>query len=226
MIQKAFSHLRGLASLKPLERVRSLERILSFAVDQLPPEQRDLYLEVPPALVRVEEAKLYADRVAMLAALPRGGIVGEIGVLRGYFSEQIARKCQPDELHLFDIDFGPLDFARVETASSGRVNKHLGDSVASLSAFQPATFDWLYIDGDHSFEGAHRDLVASDRVLKPGGFIMCNDYSAWCVNSVAPYGVARAVNTFVNESGYSVVGLALGGRAEPDILLKKPSDHH
>jgi hypothetical protein len=102
------------------------------------------------------------------------------------------------------------------------VEKHEGDSPSILAQFAAGHFDWLYIDADHSYEGVTRDLAAAHRVLKPGGFLMCNDYTNWCSTAVTPYGVARAVNELILNEGYSVAGLALHPAGLYDILIRKP----
>ena len=175
------------------------------------------HLQAAPRLpeTALKSAKLYPDREAMLEALPRGGKVAEVGVWKGDFSRAIARTCSPLEFHLIDLDFGPLE------PVSGPIKKHQGDSSAILDGFEPETFDWLYIDGDHSYEGVRKDLEASHRVLKPGGCLMCNDYTNWCSPAVTPYGVAKAVNEFIIARDYSVQGLALHPTGLYDILIQK-----
>ena len=53
-------------------------------------------------------------------------------------------------------------------------------------------FDWIYVDGDHSYDGCLYDLNASLNVVKPGGIIFGDDYG----NKVE---VKRAVDTFVEQ---------------------------
>ena len=80
----------------------------------------------------------------------------------------------------------------------------------------------IYVDADHSYASVAKDIAAAHRALKPGGLMMCNDYTNWCSPSVSPYGVARAVNEFVNREGYDCIGLALHPAGLYDILLRKP----
>jgi hypothetical protein len=42
------------------------------------------------------------DRAQLLSFLPEGGVVAEIGVARGDFSERILREGRASELHLID----------------------------------------------------------------------------------------------------------------------------
>jgi predicted O-methyltransferase YrrM len=53
--------------------------------------------------------------------------------------------------------------------------------------------DFVYIDGDHSYEGVKIDLEISLRKLKPGGLITGDDYGPgnWWQG-----GVKRAVDEF------------------------------
>jgi ubiquinone/menaquinone biosynthesis C-methylase UbiE len=158
----------------------------------------------------------------MLYGLPKGGVVAEVGTWRGGFSERIATICQPDMFHLFDIDFSPLNEAPIRAATKGRVEKHEGDSAVALAAFPADHFDWMYIDGDHTYDGVVKDLTAAHRVLKPGGHLMCNDYTNWDCGSAQPYGVAKAVNELCLRHDYTVEGFAFHGTGYPDILIRKP----
>jgi hypothetical protein len=189
-------------------------------LDRLTPQERNEHLQlaarIPPELL---QAQVYSDRYDMLKVLPRGGVVAEVGVWRGDFSAKIIETCVPRALHLIDIDFSPF---RDSNVAGAPVVRHEGDSAAILASFAPDTFDWIYVDGDHTYPGVVRDLAAAHKVLKRGGFMMCNDYATWCARVASPFGVARAVNEFVIENRYAVRGLGLSRSSLPDLLLQKP----
>lgn len=199
-------------------RVGSARRLLAYLLNRMPSDSMKRYLNYAPRLPddTLTKAKLFADRDVMLQIMPQGGVVAEVGVLYGEFSCLIAKTCQPDEFHLIDIDLsllGPIPM---------KVEMHEGDSSTTLTRFPPGYFDWIYIDGDHSYDGVKRDLKAAHRALKSGGHLMCNDYSNWCSAAALPYGVARAVNELIIEEGYGVVGLGLHPAGLHDILIRKP----
>ena len=56
--------------------------------------------------------------------------------------------------------------------------------------------DWIYIDGDHSYEGCLRDLENAFKVVKKGGLILGDDY-AWPFQKHGKAGVTKAVKEFV-----------------------------
>ena len=55
--------------------------------------------------------------------------------------------------------------------------------------------DWIYIDGDHSFEGCYRDLCNAVKVVKSGGYILGDDYK-WPFQKYGKDGVTKAVDKF------------------------------
>lgn len=62
--------------------------------------------------------------------------------------------------------------------------------------------DWIYIDGDHSYEGCLRDLRNSLNVVKAGGTIFCDDYRhSNQVTGIKP-GVIKAVKEFLEETSF------------------------
>lgn len=214
--KKAGSILLGLASKS--RRIESAQRLLAYALHSLPTDDMKRRLEYAPSLPdhALSKAQLFADRSAMLAAVPKGGIVAEVGVYQGGFSSEIVKFCAPEKLHLIDVDLRPLG------PVPGPIETHEGDSSTILAGFPASHFDWIYIDGDHSYPGVSGDLAAADRVLKPGGFLMCNDYANWCSAAATPYGVARAVNELIIAESYEVRGMALHPAGLHDILIQKP----
>jgi SAM-dependent methyltransferase len=163
-------------------------------------------------------------REFILRRMPSRGVVAEIGVDLGDFSEKILALNRPRELHLIDpwtIDGGEysqglpngtgpaadsprkLDivarfaFVRDRFASDidgGGVVLHRKTSTAAAADFPDDSFDWVYIDGNHSYEFVRQDLELYVRKLKPGGYIVCDDYhyaGFW------HDGVTRAVDEFI-----------------------------
>jgi len=126
----------------PMGRVTILEKLTEQLLWRLPREVAERHLEIAPPLPQsaLDGAKLYADRATMLRALPKGGIVAEVGVWRGDFSKLIWETYKPDELHLVDLDFSPFDWPEA------KVIRHQGDSSAILRSFEKGSFDWIYLD--------------------------------------------------------------------------------
>lgn len=56
--------------------------------------------------------------------------------------------------------------------------------------------DWIYIDGDHSYEGCLRDLNNALKIVKKGGSIIGDDYK-WPNTKWSKEGVTKAVNEFL-----------------------------
>lgn len=214
---KSLSVARGFA-LKET-RVESAQRLLSYFLSKLTDEERAEHLQFAPALSpdALAGSRLYSDRVSMLHSLPKGGVVAEVGVYQGHFTLHIAEICRPDKIVLIDVDFSRLRKLPFET------QKVEGDSSTILSRMPKEHFDWLYIDADHSYEGVMKDLAAAHHCLKPGGYLVCNDYTVWCTRAAVPYGVPRAVNEFVSNYDYSVRGLALECAGMHDLLIQKPA---
>jgi Methyltransferase domain len=164
-------------------------------------------------------------RQRLLRKLPKGGIGAEIGVWRGTFSAVLLQRLEPTELHLIDPwEFmpdkpqtiygggdvtGQPDMDRIYTevvtrfapaTRSGRVVIHRARSVDAARSFRDAYFDWIYVDGDHSYEGVTADLAAWRNKVTPGGCISGDDYmteGAWFGDSVK-----RAVDEFVALGEY------------------------
>jgi hypothetical protein len=153
--------------------------------------------------------------------LPPEWCRAEIGVHVGDFSAQALEAARPRELHLIDPwKFEPSETykdslygARIERGQAelderhhsvckrfeneirdGRVKIHRGYSGEVLSQFPADFLDWVYIDGNHLYEFAKKDLELSFEKTKPGGYITGDDYAegGWFQG-----GVKRAVDEFV-----------------------------
>jgi hypothetical protein len=187
-------------------------------------------------------ARLFADRYAMVAALaPRGGVVTEVGVAAGDFSQFIIDTLRPSRfyaLDTFDMHknemiwgrpsselFGnqtQLDHFQSRFAQQGAgVEARVGFSAELLGEFADQTFDFIYIDAGHDYENVRRDAQMAARKLKRDGLLVFNDYTIIDVFSLEGYGVVQAVNELVVAGGWQVSGFALQHSMFCDIALRR-----
>ena len=68
----------------------------------------------------------------------------------------------------------------------------------------PEMLDWIYIDGDHSFEGCYSDLEYALKVVKPGGLIIGDDYY-WPNSKWGKKGVTQAVDKIKDENNFTLI---------------------
>ncbi|HEY1427671.1 MAG TPA: class I SAM-dependent methyltransferase [Caulobacteraceae bacterium] len=209
-----------------LRRIISTSLYGGVLLQELNQDERRAMWPVAPTLSpeHVRECRVFPDRVAMLDLAPKGGVCAEVGVFLGDFSQAILERNQPSRLHLIDIEQRFLDGARArfpDDVASGRVSLDLGDSSTILRSMPEAYFDWVYIDGDHTYEGCKKDIEAAADRLKPGGLILLNDYVFFGAADFCKYGVMEVVNEFCLARGFEFAGLALQGRGYFDVALKR-----
>lgn len=60
--------------------------------------------------------------------------------------------------------------------------------------------DWVYVDGAHSYDECLEDLIASYKIIKPGGWLIGDDYE-WEPGKGKP-GVTKAVNEFMTTNNF------------------------
>ena len=105
---------------------------------------------------------------------------------------------------ILDIEKQDVDFQEYYDAIYSEVYAKCGmDSRVTINrmtsdewfATKPEKLDWIYVDGDHSYEGCLRDLENSLKVVKPGGIIMGDDYY-WKHARYGKEGVTNAVDRF------------------------------
>jgi Methyltransferase domain len=178
-------------------------------------------IELPQALL--DNCRMITDRYKMLELIPKEGICAEVGIDQCDFSAKILETTDPLELHLIDISERSVSKARERFSTqmvSGKVKTHCGDSSTILKQL-PISLDWIYIDGDHTYEGAKKDLEAAESKLKPGGLIALNDYVFFGVSDFCKYGVIEAVNEFRIDRRFEMIYFALQGRMYCDVVLRR-----
>ncbi len=195
-------------------------------------------------------AGVFADRHVMLETLsvPRGGVIAEIGVAFGDFSQVMLDTLQPKEFHAFDLftmhthdwleawggrslretfngrthgDYYRTRF-RSDTAT-GRMHIFEGDSSSLLTAQPDHSYDLIYIDGAHDYVGVKKDADASAQKIKPNGMLIFNDYIMHDHMTNTPYGVVHVVNDLCVTHGWRIAGFALQGAMFCDVALRRAS---
>jgi hypothetical protein len=182
---------------------------------------------LPPAPMLTEEhlasCRVLPNREAILQRIKAGGIAAEVGVQTGRFSRTILHLCRPSRLHLIDLDlrsFAIGDQFRSEI-DAGVVHLHEGDSSTILQGFPDAYFDFIYIDGDHTYDGVKRDIQAARGKVNESGYLLFNDYTYWSPAECMRYGVIQAVNELCLEGDWEPVFFALAPCMYCDVALRR-----
>lgn len=137
----------------------------------------------------------------------------EIGVYRGEYSEVLC-KANP-KLKLYSID--PWDphpeytaYIKKETFVDAydQAKKRLSNyncemikkkSLDAARDFEDESLDFVYIDGDHSFQACTNDIVEWSKKVKTGGIIAGHDYIKHLPRSIIH--VYQAVNGYTDALG-------------------------
>jgi len=173
-------------------------------------------MAIPPELLA--DCRVCASRNELVKNLSRAGRVAEVGTYRGEFARHILSSCDPAELHLIDLDLSLLD---PDVVNDPRVSTHRGFSHEMLARFSDNHFNWIYIDGDHSYEGASRDAHVASSKVKPGGHLVFNDF-AHADPYLGAYGVHRAVTEFAVTRGWRFEWWAYEPNGLYDVALRRP----
>lgn len=184
----------------------------------------ELQAQEPPKRLEarhLSRAVLLPHRNEILTHMPKNGVVCEVGTRQGHFARKIVDVTQPTKLHLIDRDWSRFERASfANDLKSGRIVTHDIDSSEGLLSFDDGTFDWIYIDADHSYTSVKKDIEAAAPKLKKGGYIIFNDYIGW-TRQGGRYGVIRAVNEFCVANDWRVEFLALSKGGYNDIVLRE-----
>jgi hypothetical protein len=165
------------------------------------------------------------NRFELINLLPKGGTVAEIGVFNGELSKAILEICKPIKLYLID-SWGPMETKKFDfdpayqtmneadityqnllnkfkkEIKSGQVEVIRSLSSIAAKTFPDNFFDWVYIDADHTYEGALIDLKSYNTKVKENGFILGHDYTNQSIALSWSFGVIEAVNEFIKENNY------------------------
>ena len=177
--------------------------------------------EIPAELLT--SCKVFTKREDIIATIPLNGIGVEVGTQTGRFARRIVDLAQPQKLYLLDITY--KSFCRdllSDELNSGKIVTKEGLSWELLEEFEDDYFDFIYIDGAHDYDSVNKDLAVSLRKAKPGGLIICNDFTVWSALEGTPYGVYKAATQYIVENRLQVTHFALHPYGYSDIAFKKP----
>ena len=170
------------------------------------------------------------DRLTLLAHLPSGGTVAEIGVNEGDFSESILKICKPHKLLLIDVwatkrYHGGLyekvkqRFLKELENETVEIMRHL--SFDAIEKCPDNYFDWVYIDTDHSYATTKRELELLQPKMKTGGVIAGHDYIVGNWNAGVRYGVMEAVREFCLKYDWEMIFITHELDTTPSFALRK-----
>lgn len=137
------------------------------------------FADIPPEDGRVQRAEYVSSLIKP------GDIGAEIGVCYGQFAYHVLLQKQPAKLHLIDpwgYGIVPIEddiryktvcnyFSPYENVEIIRLK-----SEDAVSMFENDYFDYVYIDGEHSYAAVTRDLANYFPKVKVGGHLIGDDY--------------------------------------------------
>jgi len=124
--------------------------------------------------------------------LPENAVIVEIGTYLGWSAVLLAM-ASPDTAHIWTIDneagrqiqhwlepgqeYGDLvESTFEEMGYDDKITFLCGDSI-EVDWLPDCEIDLLFVDGDHSYEGALADLIRWAPKVKLGGYMLCHDYN-------------------------------------------------
>jgi len=149
--------------------------------------------------------KVVINREILLKNLPKNGIIAELGVDKGDFSDNIISLTHPKKLFLIDMwdseryNLDKMVYVKKrfqKEINAGNVIVIRGASQKEILKFENGYFDWVYIDTAHTYQQTIKELELCRLKVKDGGIIAGHDYCQGDINNALAYGVVEAVNQF------------------------------
>lgn len=159
------------------------------------------------------------ERDYLLTLIPSNSVCAEIGVWKGEFAEQIVRSVKPKRLYLVDPwkffpEYHRRMYGGAVASSQNQMDEIYKDVVKSFARkketliirdlsskaskrIKNGSVDFVYIDGNHSFEYVYEDLGRYYKKLKRGGILAGDDFF-WGIKERFP--VARAALKFATKN--------------------------
>ncbi|WP_168796347.1 class I SAM-dependent methyltransferase [Flagellimonas onchidii] len=195
--------------------------------------QKAISKEIPRFKIQpknIEHTSLLLDREDLLKHLPQRGVIAELGVDTGDFSELILTTCKPKKLHLVDFwgtkRYNQRKKAHVEERfksqmNSGKVEINLGYSTVVGKTFEDNYFDWIYIDTDHSYKTTICELETWNTKVKKNGIIAGHDFIIGNWDGLVRYGVKEAVYEFCLKHNWQILYLTMEIDDHPSFAIRR-----
>jgi len=165
----------------------------------------------------------YQDRAFLPSLFPSNSTGAEIGVWDGVFALEVMRSNPTRKLYLIDPFLHIEEFPQSAYGNKNIAQKDMDQKFAALKKkfkleikngviclirktstdalndIEDNSLDWVYIDGNHSYDYVLNDLKGYYNKVKKGGMITGDDYGAigWWDK-----GVTRAVDDFLALAKY------------------------
>ena len=178
----------------------------------------------------INNLKVVIDREILLKFLPKNGIIAELGVDQGDFSNKILSNTYPEKLYLIDTwaskrnNKNKMNYVRrrfQKEIDTERVIIVRGKSESELKKFEDGYFDWVYIDTAHSYQQTIKELELCRLKVKDGGIIAGHDYCQGNINKALAYGVVQAVNQFCVKNNWEFILLTHETNRVLSFAIKK-----
>lgn len=161
------------------------------------------------------------NRDFLIMQMPKNAIFAEIGTWKGDFAKRVIQLSNPSKLFLIDpyefvgeykdawyggkLAGGQQDMDDIYNTAKARFKKEVDagkvkiikkKSGEACKDIKDGLLDWVYIDGNHTYQYVKQDLNNYYPKVKINGFITGDDYinTLWFKD-----GVTKAVNEFVES---------------------------
>ena len=180
--------------------------------------------------IHIKNTKLITTREELLQILPKNGIVAELGVDEGNFSNSILTINSPKKLHLIDAwgskRYNQEKRKKVESRfhkniENKTVELNIGLSTKVVTNFQENYFDWVYIDTSHSYETTIMELELYRKKMKADGIIAGHDFILGNWNGLVRYGVIEAVYEFCVKYNWEIIYLTSELNNNPSFAIRQ-----
>ena len=178
----------------------------------------------------LQNCRVLTTREAMLELFPKGGVVTEVGVNKGEFSQSILDITQPEKFHIVDIWSSERYHSGVEQTvrdrfqaeiKSGQIEINKGMSTTVLPTFEDRYFDMVYIDSDLTYPTTAAELEISRTKMKKGGIIAGHDFDEGSFVSVVKYGVIEAVYEFCVKYDWELIYVTMESQIGSSFAIRK-----